>query len=84
MGIINTIFYVFKFIYYLIITFPRDVRTLSKLLKVFIKSYFYDKKNLVVSDVFRKWVQKNPNKECIIFNDQTWTFQDVIFKYVFL
>lgn len=78
MGIFNNIFYFVKFIYYSLITFPRDVRTLSKILKVFVKSYIYDKKNLIVSEVFKKWVKKNPNKQCIIFNDQTWTFQDVI------
>ena len=78
MGILSNIFYFFKFIYISIITFPRDVRTLSKIVQVFVKSNKHEKENLIVSDVFKQWVKKNPSKECIIFNDQTWTFQDVI------
>ena len=37
----------------------------------------FDRTNIQYADVFRKFVRKNPNKPCIIFEDQTWTFQDV-------
>jgi hypothetical protein len=38
-----------------------------------------DKNPVAVSHVFRNWVKKQPNKECIVFEDKTWTFLDVIY-----
>lgn len=35
------------------------------------------KKQEVLADLFAKLVRTQPNKPCIIFQDQTWTFQDV-------
>jgi hypothetical protein len=42
-----------------------------------IKSILYKYKNLTTADIFLENVKKNPNKACIIFEDKTWTFQDV-------
>ncbi len=35
-------------------------------------------KNYCVADVVGQWVKTQPQKPCIIFNDKTWTFLDVI------
>ena len=43
-------------------------RTLNELFKT--KTNTYER--------FSKIVKKNPNKPCIIFNDEIWTFQQVI------
>lgn len=37
----------------------------------------HDKKNRTVADVFRQNVERHPNKVCLIFEDQEWTFQQV-------
>ena len=78
-----SIIYFFKFIFYSIITLPRDIRAVTKLVKILIKSLYHDKKCYSVSDVFKKWAIQQPNKECLSFNDQIWTFQDVQKKYFF-
>jgi hypothetical protein len=52
----------------------RGVITLSKIKK---KTKYYDDHNTSVPDVFGSWVKKQAKKECIVFNDEIWTFQDV-------
>jgi solute carrier family 27 fatty acid transporter 1/4 len=34
-------------------------------------------KKITVGDAFREIVRKTPNKACMLFNDQAWTFQEV-------
>lgn len=58
----------------------RDILAIYLVLKVETKISRYIKKDIVLADIFRKLVKKHPNKPCIIFNKQIWTFQDVIFK----
>ena len=60
----------------------RDLIGIIILIKVETKMYLMDKKSLLVADLFRKLVRMQPNKPCIIFNDQVWTFQQVIYKYI--
>ena len=80
---LETIIYFLKFIFYSIITLPRDIRVLYKLIRILLKSKYYDDKNYSVSDIFKKWVKKYSTKESIIFYDQIWTFQDVKIFYLF-
>lgn len=58
-------------------TLPRDFKGYFVMKSLKRKSAHYDKTRETVTDVFQKWVKKQPNKACIIFNDVTWTFQDV-------
>ena len=58
----------------------RDILAIYLVLKVETKINRYIKKDKVLADIFRKLVYKHPNKPCIIFENQIWTFQDVILK----
>ena len=66
-----------KYILCVIITLPRDFRALITLSKIKRKTKNYDDKKVSVIDVFGKWVKKQPNKDCIVYDDKIWTFQDV-------
>lgn len=66
-----------KYIWYFLLTLPRDLRAIRTLNKIVKKSKKCDQENYSVQDVFSQWVKKQPNKPCIIFNEQTWTFKDV-------
>ena len=68
---------VLKFIFYSMLTLRRDVKGLYSLAKVKRRILRLDKNPVSVSKVFRNWVQTQPNKECIVFDDQIWTFSDV-------
>ena len=72
-----TIFKILRLIVSFLITLPRDLRGLLMLTKLKKKSENYDRTNNNVADVFTEWVRKQPNKPCIIFKEQTWTFKDV-------
>lgn len=69
----------FKYLYYFILTLPRDIKSFGLLRKIKQKTLYYDEKNYSVQDVFGEWARSQPEKACIIFNSQTWTFQDVIY-----
>ena len=77
---LEKIFRALKFIFYSILTLRRDISCLYKLGQVKRKIDFFEKNPLSVSQVFNKWVKKQPNKECIVFDDKIWTFKDVILK----
>ena len=66
-----------KFLYYTIITLPRDISGLYILGKTKKDVEKLVKTPIPVSRLFRKWAKKYPNRECIVFDDQIWTFQDV-------
>ena len=58
----------------------RDLLGVYILIKVETKMHLIDKRNLLVGDLFRKLVKMQPNKACVVFNEQVWTFQDVNIK----
>jgi flavorubredoxin len=53
-----------------------------RLAKVKRKIEFFEKNPMSVCQVFNQWVRKQPKKECIVFDDTIWTFQDVNFKNI--
>ena len=55
----------------------RDIKALALLILNERKFENYLKRGLVTADLFRMNVEATPNKPCIIFNEQVWTFQDV-------
>lgn len=76
---IDKIIYFFKFIFYMIITLPRDLRGLVMVTKIKKKTNEIDTKNYSVSDYFQRWVRVQPNKDCLVWEDQRWSFNDVTF-----
>jgi len=76
---LENILRILKFVFYSFLTLRRDVTCLYKLAMVKRKIVRLDKNPVAVSQVFRNWVKKQPNKECIVFEDKTWTFLDVIY-----
>lgn len=74
---LTTIAYILKFIYHVIITLPRDLRGVITLSKIKKKTKYYDDHNTSVPDIVGSWAKKQAKKECIVFNDEIWTFQDV-------
>jgi hypothetical protein len=69
-----------KLVFYSFLTLHRDVTCLYKLSKAKRKLLRQEKKPVMVSHVFRDWVRKQPNKECIVYDNQIWTFLDVIYS----
>ncbi|XP_017773069.1 PREDICTED: long-chain fatty acid transport protein 4-like [Nicrophorus vespilloides] len=58
-------------------TAPRDIRALFGYIRLLIQIKGYQRKNLILADIFQQHVKKHPNKTCIIYDDQEWTFAEV-------
>lgn len=56
----------------------RDLYGIITLIKVESKLKSIEKNGIVMTDMFRKLVRENPNKPCVVFYNQIWTFQDVL------
>ena len=66
------------FVFKILFAVYRDLIGVVYLLKVNRNINNFQKDNANTATRFRELVKKQPKKACIIFNDQTWTFQDVI------
>lgn len=73
----SKIFTFFKFVFYIFLSLPRDFRAYFIVKRIKRKANQIDKYDYTVPDVFAKWVKKQPQKVCLIFDDIKWTFQDV-------
>ncbi|KAG8230143.1 hypothetical protein J437_LFUL010394 [Ladona fulva] len=67
----------YRFIYVVIRTAPRDLRALSRLIKLRWRMYKYRKNNLSVADMLGHYASKYPNRVAFIFEDKEWTFSQV-------
>jgi hypothetical protein len=67
----------FKAIFSYLLVFKRDIECLFLGLFVDRKAKIFKQENISVPKLFLRNLKKNPNKACIIFEDKTWTFQDV-------
>lgn len=67
-----------KFVFYIILSLPRDIRAFFAVKHIKQKANLIEKYDYSVSDVFTKWVKKHPKKVCLVFDNTKWTFQDVI------
>jgi solute carrier family 27 fatty acid transporter 1/4 len=67
------IFYICEFFRALV----RDLIGAKKLFTIKLKIRQFEKSNSTIPEKFIKFVNKHPNKACIIFDDQIWTFQQV-------
>ena len=66
------------FVFKILFAVYRDLIGVVYLLKVNRNISNFQKDNANTATRFRELVKKHPKKACIIFNDETWTFQDVI------
>jgi len=64
-------------LYLLYHTAGRDARGAWRYLQLLLLVYVYQKRNLTVSQVFQKTVKKHPNKVCMYFEDEKWTFREL-------
>jgi solute carrier family 27 (fatty acid transporter), member 1/4 len=67
----------FYFIHGFLGAFYRDLSGLPFLFHVETSFKEIQNKNLTLADYFNRYLKKNPNKPCILFNDETWTYQDI-------
>ncbi|XP_023324091.1 long-chain fatty acid transport protein 4 [Eurytemora carolleeae] len=56
---------------------PRDLRGAFRYLRLLIMVYFYQKQNLTVPSVFQRTANKYPNRVCLHFEDESWTFKQL-------
>ncbi|KAK7095529.1 long-chain fatty acid transport protein 1-like [Littorina saxatilis] len=66
-----------KFAVVVVKTLPRDVRALTGLIKLTLKVRSHTRAKTTVAKLFKDQVKKHPQKPCFLFEDQTWTFQQV-------
>ena len=64
-------------LYLLYHTAGRDARGAWRYLQLLVLVYVYQKRNLTVSQVFQRTVRKHPDKVCMYFEDEKWTFRQV-------
>lgn len=69
---------ILKILFYSLLTLPRDVRGLLLMIKVEKLFSKWEKDELSVYDLFKQRVKQNPRKACFIFEQKTWTYQEVI------
>ena len=55
----------------------RDICGILLLIRIESKLHIIDRKKILVADLFRNLVRKNPHKPCIIYYDQVWSFADL-------
>lgn len=67
----------YKFVGDLVAAIYRDIIAIYLVVKVESKISRLISKEKVLADIFQKLVEEDPNKPCIVFNQQTWTFKDV-------
>lgn len=56
----------------------RDLFGLWLVFKIESRLKRIEQSQIVLDDIFEGWVRSQPNKPCIIFNEQIWTFKDVM------
>lgn len=75
--IVYCIAFYWRWIYVAIRTAPRDFSALYCYIKILRLTKNFTKKSWSMPDIFHQQVLKHPNKACFLFEDETWTFQQV-------
>ena len=73
----NIVYSFLSFIYDFLFAIYRDIMGTRMLIKTTKRLAKFEKENSTVFEEFQKNVKKSPNKACILFDDQVWTFKDV-------
>ena len=66
-----------RFLRIVLLTGRRDLIAGINLLKITLLTKHYERSKTTISDVFDKTASKYPTKQCVLFQDQVWTFQDI-------
>lgn len=66
-----------RFTWVVINTLPRDLKALQVLIKLKLQTKKYIANETTIADLFSKTAAKYPNKDCILFEKQKWTYRDV-------
>ena len=69
---------ILRFIYSVIVTFPRDITGIFYLITVEAKLRKWERKGETAFKIFRQLVKKHPYKPCFISDSLTLTFKEVI------
>ena len=64
-------------LYLLYHTAGRDARGAFRYLRLLLMVYVYQKMDWTVSQVFQRTVKRHPNKVCLYFEEESWTFKQV-------
>ncbi|XP_041971166.1 long-chain fatty acid transport protein 4-like [Aricia agestis] len=75
--VIYIIAFYWRWIWVAIQTAPRDLSALWCYIKILRMSGSFTKKNWSMPDIFHAVVKKHPHKACFLFENETWTFQQV-------
>ncbi|XP_075992100.1 long-chain fatty acid transport protein 4-like isoform X2 [Anticarsia gemmatalis] len=75
-GVYVIAFY-YRWIYIAIRTAPRDFHALYCYVKILLLTRKFTNKNWSMPDIFHDMVVKHPKKACFLFEDETWSFQQV-------
>ncbi len=67
-----------RFIYEILLAVYRDYLGTMLLIRTRRRLSRFHKEESTVFREFEKLVRTQPNKACIVYGDQTWTFKDVI------
>ncbi|XP_050517420.1 long-chain fatty acid transport protein 4-like [Diabrotica virgifera virgifera] len=63
--------------YVAVMTAPRDIKALIRYAFLLIQVKTLQRNNQTIAQIFQKHVKKHPNKTCILFEDQEWSFAQV-------
>ncbi|XP_049872799.1 long-chain fatty acid transport protein 4-like [Pectinophora gossypiella] len=75
--VVYVIGFFWRWIYVACLTFPRDMKALYCYIKILRLTGNFTKKNWSMPEIFHEKVKKHPHKACFLFEDETWTFQQV-------
>ena len=64
-------------LYLLYHTLGRDARGAFRYLGLLLNVYVYQKMDWTVSQVFQRTVKRHPDKICLYFENESWTFKQV-------
>jgi len=64
-------------LYLLYHTAGRDARGAFRYLRLLLMVYVYQKLDVTVSQVFQRTVKRNPDKICLHFEEESWTFKQL-------
>ncbi|XP_038118477.1 long-chain fatty acid transport protein 4 isoform X1 [Culex quinquefasciatus] len=66
-----------RWFYIAAVTAPRDVKALSRYVKLLFLVKKYARQNATIADIFAEYVAKQPEKVCFVFEGREWTFREV-------
>ncbi|XP_065076114.1 long-chain fatty acid transport protein 4-like [Ochlerotatus camptorhynchus] len=66
-----------RWFYIAAVTAPRDVKALTRYIKLLILVKKYNRQNATIADIFAEYVAKQPEKACLVYEGREWSFKEV-------